>query len=50
MPGDGPVDIVHIGRPISNTEIYILDNNRQVVDVGMRGEIYSVVPGWRVDI
>ena len=37
---DGPVDIVHIGRPISNTEIYILDTNRQVVDVGMSGEIY----------
>jgi amino acid adenylation domain-containing protein len=29
-----------IGRPIANTQVYILDGNRNLVPMGVRGEIY----------
>ena len=32
--------IQQIGKPINNTQIYILDNNLQLVPIGITGEIY----------
>jgi amino acid adenylation domain-containing protein len=46
---DGLVS-VPIGRPVGYTQLYILDNNRQLLPRGVEGEIYlsgqSVAPGY----
>ncbi len=39
VPEDAPS--VPIGRPISNTQVYILDTHRQPVPVGAPGELYA---------
>jgi amino acid adenylation domain-containing protein/non-ribosomal peptide synthase protein (TIGR01720 family) len=40
IPEGEEIDLVSIGRPVSNTEIYILDKRQSVVPIGVPGEIY----------
>jgi amino acid adenylation domain-containing protein len=40
LPTDSPTEVPSIGRPIANTQIYLLDENLKQVPIGEPGEMY----------
>jgi amino acid adenylation domain-containing protein/FkbM family methyltransferase len=40
MPDDATKERIPIGKPIANTNVYLLDEERQLVHAGLPGEIY----------
>jgi amino acid adenylation domain-containing protein len=40
-PVDAGEGKIPIGKPIANTSVYVLDENRELVPLGLRGELYT---------
>jgi amino acid adenylation domain-containing protein len=40
IPRDHSNEIIPIGRPVANTQAHVLDRHRQLVPIGVRGELY----------
>ena len=40
VPNDSEIQAVPIGRPVTNTEIHILDKHQSLVPIGVPGELY----------
>ncbi|KAF1057501.1 Surfactin synthase subunit 2 [Burkholderia gladioli] len=45
--GDEPMERLPIGRPISNTRVYLLDRFGEPAPVGVPGELHVGARGWR---
>ena len=46
LPEEVPLDAPPIGRPITNTQVYVLDDQLKPVPEGNPGELHMRETGW----